>query len=552
MLAIKGLTVAYGSDQVLKGIDLAMDKGDNLAVIGESDAGKTTLALSLMGLCSGRIEGEIIYKGRNLLDLSPEEQRMLRWNDLSMVFQDLNRSLNPVLTVVEQLLEPMLEHRLYNRQGAQKRADSLLIQVGLTLGQGDSYPHQLSGGEKQRVLIAMALTNDPDFLILDEPTAALDAITKVDIMQLLREVAVTKTVVLVTHDISTASKFANKLAVLYAGRIMEFGSTEVIIKNPRHPYTRGLLRSYPNMSTNKDLQGIPGSRQENKEGCVFFNRCTQRTVQCQEVIPELRLIGDRKIACLQGGILNLLTTVDLVKRFTKVTALQGVSISISEGETAAVVGASGSGKTTLGRCIMGLEKADSGRVFFRGEEITLRDKNFYQKVQMIFQNPQDSISHRLNVLDAVCEPLNIQDLGSRQDRYQKAKEALKDVELPWEEWFLKKYAHHLSGGELQRLSIARALVLEPKLLIADKPTSALDASVQAKIMRLLLNLQEQKGLSLMFITHDLALARKVCDKIFVMLAGIIVEEGPAEEVLRKPKHPYTQELVSSTKYNKGL
>ncbi|KJS79762.1 MAG: peptide ABC transporter ATPase [Peptococcaceae bacterium BICA1-8] len=552
MLAIKGLTVTYGSDRVLKGINLEVDKGDVLAVIGESGAGKTTLALGLMGLCSGRVEGQIIYKGRNLMDLSPEEQRLLRWNDLSMVFQDLNRSLNPVLTVFEQLLEPMLEHLLCTRQEAKKRANMLLTQVGLTLEQGDSYPHQLSGGEKQRVLIAMALTNDPDLLILDEPTAALDAITKVEIMQLLREVAVTKTVVLVTHDISIASKFANKLAVLYAGRIMEFGSTEVIIKNPRHPYTRGLLRSYPNMSTNKDLQGIPGSREENKEGCVFFNRCTQGVTQCQKIIPELLLTGDRKIACLQGGILTLLKTVNLVKRFSKVTALQGVSISISEGETVAIVGASGSGKTTLGRCIMGLEKADSGRVFFRGEEITLRNKYFYQKVQMIFQNPQDSISHRLNVLDAVCEPLNIQDLGSRQDRYEKAKEALKDVELPWEENFLKRYAHHLSGGELQRLAIARALVLEPKLLIADEPTSALDASVQAKIMRLLLNLQEQKGLSLMFITHDVALARKVCDKIFVMLAGNIVEEGSVDEVITKPKHPYTRDLINSAKYNKGL
>ncbi|MFZ7104184.1 MAG: ABC transporter ATP-binding protein [Peptococcaceae bacterium] len=548
MLAIKELTITYGTYQVLKGINLEIHKGDILAVIGESGAGKTTLALALMGLCPGEARGQINYQGTDILTLPEAQKRLLRWNNLSMVFQDLNRALNPVMTVLAQLVEPMLEHRLYTGPEARERAYQLLDKVGLPPEKADLYAHQLSGGEKQRALIAMALTNDPDLLILDEPTAALDPITKTGIIKLLQGICREKTMILVTHDISTAYQLSRKLAVLYGGRIVEYGPTEILIKNPRHPYTRGLIRSFPLMDTGKDLQGIPGSRQDNKEGCVFLNRCTQRIAACQQNMPELLPKGDREIACWQGGVISLLKAVDLVKRFPGVTALKGVSLAIDEGETVAVVGESGSGKTTLGRSLMGLEKVDSGSVFFRQERVIKWEKNFYHKVQMIFQNPQDCISHRLNVLDAVCEPLVIQRVGTPEERRVKGRQALQDVELPGEGEFLARYAHHLSGGELQRLAIARALVLEPKLLIADEPTSALDASVQAKIMRLLMDLQEKKGLSLIFITHDIALARKICDKVLVMLAGEIVEQGSAAEVLARPRHPYTRDLLKAAPY----
>ena len=245
-------------------------------------------------------------------------------------------------------------------------------------------------------------------------------------------------------------------------------------------------------------------------------------------------------------MVNLLKVEDLTKVYSGVTALKGVSLDIEEGETVAVVGESGSGKTTLALCLMGLEKANQGSIYFQGEKIVKWNKEFYQKVQMIFQNPQDCISHRLNVLETVCEPLVIQRLGTPEERIHKAKKALRDVELPDEDEFLNRYAHHLSGGELQRLAIARALVLEPKLLIADEPTSALDASIQAKIMRLIMDLQEKRGLSILFITHDLALARKVSDRVFVLKDGQVVERGLSTQIFSLPQHPYTRKLLQAT------
>jgi len=546
MLEIKDLTITYGRNTVIKELNLTVPKGDVLAVIGESGAGKTTLALSLMGLCPGNVEGQIIYQGVDFLSLPEPQRRLLRWNKVSMVFQDLNRSFNPVMTVLEQIMEPMLEHELLSRKEAQKKAYYLLNKVGLAPVKGQMYPHQLSGGEKQRALIAMALTNDPEVLILDEPTAALDGLTKAKICELLKEVFSEKTVVLVTHDLSTAYQLANRVAVLYQGRIMELGLTKDILKNPRHPYTRGLVRSFPTLDATKDLQGIPGFGIEKQEGCVFANICTQRIADCTKIIPKLEKRGEREIACLRGGVVNLLKVEDLTKVYSGVTALKGVSLDIEEGETVAVVGESGSGKTTLALCLMGLEKANQGSIYFQGEKIVKWNKEFYQKVQMIFQNPQDCISHRLNVLETVCEPLVIQKLGTPEERIHKAKKALRDVELPDEDEFLNRYAHHLSGGELQRLAIARALVLEPKLLIADEPTSALDASIQAKIMRLIMDLQEKRGLSILFITHDLALARKVSDRVFVLKDGQVVERGLSTQIFSLPQHPYTRKLLQAT------
>lgn len=545
MLLIKNLRVKYPKLEVLKDINLELPKGETLAIMGESGAGKTSLALSLMGLTLADISGEIIYDGEDFLSLNEEERRKFRWNKVSMVLQDINRALNPVLKILDQLIEPMLEHNICNLKEAKEKALNLLVKVGLSVEKAGLYPHQLSGGEKQRVLIAMALTNDPEYLILDEPTSALDAITRAEIIKLLKNVCKDRTVILITHDISTALKLSTKIAIFYSGRIMELGNTEEVIKNPHHPYTRGLLRSYPNMTTTKDLQGIPGTKKINLKGCPFYNRCTQKISICENNLPELQEVGMRNIACLRGGIVSLLKIDNLVKKYNKVPVLKSVSFNLDEGEILAIVGESGSGKTTLARTIMDLEKANSGDIFFENKKISKRDKNFYKNVQMIFQNPGDCISHRLNVLEAVIEPLEVQKIGTVDERLEKVKNILKDVELPITEDFLKEYPHHLSGGELQRLAIARALILEPKLLIADEITSALDASVQAKIMKLLLNLQEKKGLSIIFITHDIALARKVSDKVSVMLEGNIIESGSTCEVLVNPIHPYTQDLINS-------
>lgn len=544
MLEIKNLTVRYDEVEVLRGIDLQLEAGEVLGIIGESGAGKTTLVSTLMGLCPGKVEGRISFLGEDILTYSEENWRRLRWNEIAMVFQDAGRALNPVLTVREQLVEPLVEHNLVCLAEAKARVLKTLAAVGLPEHIASLCPHQLSGGEKQRVLLAMALVNRPRVLLLDEPASALDAITKTEMLALLRQVSREMTVVLVTHDLSVAAKLADRIAVLYAGRLLELGPAASLLEYPRHPYTRGLLRSYPNMATTKDLQGIPGTRDNLDRGCPFASRCTQKIALCEDTAPGLEWSGDRQIACHRGGIVSLLQVKGLRKQYGHLHAVKGVSLSLDEGETLALVGETGSGKSTLAKCIIGLEAANSGEIHFQGEPLR-RDKEFYQRVQMVFQNPQDCISHRLTVREAVLEPLQIQGIGIPRDREATVKKALAEVELPGTGTFLETYPHHLSGGELQRVAIARALVLNPRLLIADEPTSALDASVQAKIMKLLLNLQEQRGLALLFITHDLALARKISDRVAVMLSGCIVETGATSEVFAAPVHPYTRALMQA-------
>ncbi|MDH7597787.1 MAG: ABC transporter ATP-binding protein [Methanothrix sp.] len=542
MLQISGLRARYGEHEVLRGIDLMLEKGDSLAVVGESGAGKTTLGLSIMRLAGTRLEGEIVFDGTNLLELSDEEMRRLRGYRMAMVFQNVEDALDPVYTAEEQVCEAIAAHNKWSRTRIRERARALLTAVGLDEMRYRLYPHQMSGGERQRVLIAMALANDPDLLILDEPTASLDALTKADIVELLRSATSDRISIIITHDISLASALSKRMAVLYSGMIMEMGRTADLIREPRHPYTRGLMRSFPSMNTTKDLQGIPGRSITGIGGCPFHPRCTQRIEICEREAPKLAGSNGRMIACHRGGIVPLLEIRDVCKFFSGFPAVSHVSLTLYEGETLALVGESGSGKTTLAKIIMGLIEPDSGEVLLEGERARW-DAGFYRRVQMIFQNPKESISHRLNVLQAVREPLDVQSIGSDEERVASAMGALESAELSTDPEFLRKYPHQLSGGEAQRVAIARALVMHPKLLIADEPTSALDPSVQAKILRLLMDLQERMGLSILFITHDIALARKVSDRIAVMLRGSIVEEGPSGEVIREPAHRYTASLV---------
>ena len=421
----------------------------------------------------------------------------------------------------------------------------LLLAVKLEKEKFMAYPHQLSGGEKQRVAIAMALANDPDLLILDEPTASLDAMTKMDIIRLLQSALHGRMSIVITHDISLVQKLSNRIAVLYGGRIVETGDTQEILRNPSHPYTRGLIRSYPAMNRAKDLQGIPGMMTHGLGGCPFHNRCTQRIEICKSEVPLLEEVNGRLVACHRGGIVPLLEVRDLSVSFDSYKALSGVSLTIYEGETLAVVGESGSGKTTLSKAIMGLCPLNAGEIFLEGEKLGKRDCTFYSRVQMIFQNPKESVSHRMTVLDAVLEPMNVMKKGSPEERMARAKEVLCQVELPINDRFLAKYPHQLSGGEVQRVAIARALALRPKLLVADEPTSALDPSVQAKILKLLMNLQERMGLGILLVTHDIAVARKASDRIAVLLKGRIVEEGSTDDVLSNAQHAYTRNLIDS-------
>jgi peptide/nickel transport system ATP-binding protein len=357
----------------------------------------------------------------------------------------------------------------------------------------------------------------------------------------------------ITHDLSLAASLAERMAVLYAGRIMEMGRTEEILKGPRHPYTRGLIRSYPAMNATKDLQGILGQMVHGLPGCPFHQRCTQRIDICSLEVPKQMEKEGRIIACHRGGIVPLLEIKGLSLTLDCYPVLCDLDISLCEGETLALVGESGSGKTSLSKAVMGLYEPDRGAVILEGRRVEKRDPAFFSRVQMIFQNPRESVSHRMNVLDAVIEPLLVQKKGSGKERLERAKEVLSMVELPVDDDFLKRYPHQLSGGEVQRVAIARALALGPKLLIADEPTSALDPSVQAKILKLLMNLQDRMGLAILFITHDIALARKISDRMSVMQSGSIVEEGATNEILSRPSHPYTRRLVdcASGRYDGG-
>ena len=545
MLRIKDLRVNYGQEQILKGIDLEVRDGECLAIVGESGAGKTTLGLSIMQLLEGRVQGEIFLDGLDLLSLPEKSMEEIRWDRVSMVFQNANNVLNPVHTVIEQVMEPMIEHHLSDRSEAKERAWQLLTRAGLPRDRFSAYPHQLSGGEQQRVLIAMALANDPELVILDEPVSSLDAASRAEIIGLLKSIGRNRTFIVISHDISSAAKLADNMATMYGGRIMELGPVSEVLSRPRHPYTRALLRSYPNMTTVKDLQGIKGRMTRPVTGCPFHPRCTQAIEVCAQETPSLAPTQGRYVACHRGGIITLLAARNLSKSFGPLKAVDSVSLSIEGGETLALVGQSGSGKTTLAKTLMGLWESDDGEVYLEGTKVDNRGKDFYRKVQMIFQNPGESLSHRLSVLELVREPLDIQGIGTKEEREHKVMRVLEEVELPNKGEFLERYPHHLSGGELQRVSIARALVLDPRVLIADEPTSFLDSSLQAKVLKLLLNLQEQRGLSMLFITHDIALARKISDRMAIMLQGRIIEEGASNEVVTDPAHPYTESLVKS-------
>jgi peptide/nickel transport system ATP-binding protein len=546
MLEINDLKASYDETEILAGVDLDLLRGDSLAIIGESGAGKTTLGLAVMGLLDGRCSGRILLDGKDVLSLDEKERRKMRGKDMAMVFQNVEDALDPLMTVSDQIGEAISAHREKDDPlEVGDRVCGLLRSVGLDEVKSGSFPHQLSGGEKQRALIAMALANDPQVLILDEPTASLDAVTKAEVTHLLRERIREKIVLVITHDISTAAKLTEKMAVLYAGRIIEMGETRDILDNPRHPYTRGLIRSSPNMTTTKDLQGIPGRMKHGVPGCPFSDRCTQRIDRCRKEVPQLSDAGDRMIACHRGGIVPLLELSGVRTSFGDFAAVDGVDLTLYEGETIALVGESGSGKTTLAKTVIGLFEQEAGEIRLEGEPLIKRDRDFYKRVQMIYQNPKESISHRMNVLEAVAEPLAIQKVGSPSERVAMVKRVLEEVELSSDDAFLKKYPHQISGGEAQRVAIARALVLNPKLLIADEPTSALDVTIQSQILDLLVQMRDQRGVTMILVTHDLGVVAETCDRLAVFYLGRTVEQGASRDIFHHTKHPYTQGLLGA-------
>ena len=576
MLEINNLTIKFkskmGEITVVDNLNLNIKKGDKIGIIGESGSGKTSLALSIMGLCEGEVIGSVKYKGEELLEKDDSGWNEIRGKKISMVFQNTGEVLNPVYTLIDQVMEPYLEIHPNRKGEAYDRAAYLLKKVGLGEEQFYSYPFYLSGGEVQRGMIAMALMNDPEFIILDEPTSALDVNTGAELISFFNDLAGDKTVLVISHDLSTVAKLTDITTVLYAGRKLESAPTSSLLKDPIHPYTRALIRSYPTGDTTKDLQGIRGeisSRSNTMAGCPFHNRCTQSLDICESKRPSMAKRENHDfwhLSCHRGGVVTLLYGKGLTKTYLReknknskkteketmyFNAVDDVDIEIKEGEIMTLVGESGSGKTTLGHILAGMNEPTNGKVYF---EKNTQHKELYstkehekkeirQDLQLLFQNPHKAVSHRLMVQDIIEEPLKIQGYKDQQERLDKVKKALNLVSLPYDSYFTHKYPHELSGGELQRVTIARALVLRPKVLIADEPSASLDASVQAKVLKLLMHLQNEEGFSLLLITHDIALAKKVGDRIAVMHSGRILETGSTSLTFNSPLHPYTKNLL---------
>ena len=589
-IEIKQLSVVYKdgfhSIQALEEVSLAITPGKCMAIVGESGSGKTTLGKACMGLLPSNAvkEGEINVNGRRIDNLQESVLNQIRWDKIAMVFQNGASNLNPVHRIIDQVAEPLIQRRLSGRGEANLKAKEALEQMGVAGEHLYRYPHQLSGGQTQRVLLAMATILDPEIIILDEPTSSLDALSKVFISDKIDHFkSKGKAVLLITHDLELAAGLADTVSVLYLGQILETLPAKDLLFKPLHPYTLALCRSYPTMTTARDLGGIKGDafyrlvhqhgRHDQEkykhthiqipdsshkdghappDGCIFQSRCTQAVDRCKNERVDLKEIGNHTVRCLRNGIADILNLKGVTKSYGNVIALQPTDLNLKCGEVFCLVGKTGSGKTTLAMISANMIKQDSGDRSFEGRNMDQWARQEYRsmarRIGLIYQNPAESISPRFSVFEAVAEPLKIHKTTMTRENIEKhVSRILTQVRLSADPLFLKRYPHELNMGAIQRVCMARALILEPSLLVADEPTSSLDPSVQAKVLKLLLDLQIELGLSMLFITHNIGLARKVGDRIGVMLAGRLVEIGPANMVLSAPRHPYTRLLIDSVR-----
>lgn len=585
-LTIERLSVTYQSSDhsqlALDAVSLSLRPGRVTALVGESGSGKTTLGKAAMGLLpdTAEIGGSIRLGDRDLRKASEAELNSLRWSRIAMVFQNGGSVLNPVHRIIDQVAEPLVTRTLLPAAVARDRALSALADMDIAPSVARRYPHEISGGELQRCLLAMALVLDPDVLILDEPTASLDAMCKSLVgSHIAAARRKGRAILLITHDLDFARNTADEAVVLYLGQVMEALPATALFDAPLHPYTLALARSYPGMRTRRDLGGIRGDvfyrithrhREMNgtvrphahivgnatshedghlpPTGCLFQDRCTQCLPECADKDVPLALEGDRRVRCLRKGIVTMLRLQCVAKRYGGISAVVSTSLSLRAGETVCLIGESGSGKTTLAMIAAGYLQPDHGEAFFEDRNMKEWRRNDYptlaRRIGIIHQYPAQSVSHRLSLFEIVAEPLVVHgDNFDKNTVRQRVFDAFRDVRLPTEPSFIHRYPHEVNMGTLQRLCIARALVSKPSLVVADEPTSSLDPGVQAKVLKMMLDLQIEKGLTLLFVTHDLGLAQKIADRIGVMLAGRMVEFGPAADVLEHSGHPYTRLLI---------
>ncbi len=512
--------VEHGTVEAVKDISFQLYRGETIAIVGESGSGKSVTARTIMGLLTKRASvsktATVRFNGDDILKFSSRQRRALRGNRISMIFQEPMSSLNPIYTIGSQIVEAIRVHSKMSRKQAEARALDLLRQVQIPEPEArlKQYPHQLSGGQRQRVMIAMALSHDPDVLIADEPTTALDVTVQAQILNLIRDLQKKRgmAVVLITHDLTIVKQFSDYVYVMQHGEMREHNTTERLFAAPNHPYTRKLLASEPH-GTAKPLP-------ENSGVLLTAN-------------------GVRVSFMMRYGGLFKPELKELV-------AVDDLGLTLKRHETLGIVGESGSGKTTFGQSLLRLNEPVAGEVIFDGERVDGRSRSqmrpLRSRMQVVFQDPFASLNPRMTIGQIIEEGLVINGLGkTKAERLERVRDALEAAGMPGN--ILSRFPHEFSGGQRQRIAIARAVALEPEFILLDEPTSALDLSVQAQIIDLLRKLQDERGLSYLFISHDLKVVRALCHRVIVMQRGRIVEEGPVEEVLNRPKTEYTQRLV---------
>ncbi len=548
ILKINQLTVAIEDKQVVSDLSFELYPSEILGIVGASGSGKSISSLAILGLLpknSKISQGEILFKQQNLVSLNDKEMRSIRGRKISMIFQEPMTALNPSMCCGDQVAEVFHNHGIMPSANIKAEVIGLFEKVQLPLPHAvfNKFPHEISGGQQQRVMIAMALACKPDILIADEPTTALDVTVQKEVIELLGALQkeFKMAIIFISHDLPLVAQIANRVLVMQTGKMVEYGLTKEIFNSPSHPYTRALIKSRPPLNIRPyRLPTLDDCLNEREEGPLIDRKSRmKRHEQLYKKPPLLEVIDLKK---------NYIQSMQWWSKSKSFKALDTVSFQIYEGETLGLVGESGCGKSTLAKCILLLDPADEGQILYRGQTLTkLSEKAFRairKDLQIIFQDPYGSLNPRMTVGQAICEPMAVHGLhDGMQGRQRAALELLEKVGLLPEHF--DRYPHEFSGGQRQRIGIARALAVQPKLIICDESVSALDLSVQAQILNLLSDLQKDFGFSYLFISHDLTVVKYISDRLMVMQEGRIAEIGEADAVYNTPKSAYTQKLISS-------